>query len=241
MPRDRIFLGYDMVDNAYFSGNAARARMNAPLLRAECGLPERYFLCCARLIKKKNVPALVEAFAKYRDDAGPGAWDLVVVGPGPLQTEIEGVIAKRKLAGAVHLVGAKGYAELPIYYGLASAFILPSTTDQWGLVVNEAMASGLPVLISNRCGCAHDLVEEGRNGFTFDPFDVIAIAEKMRWVASRTCDRAAMGKASQEIIANWGLERFSAGFTASAEAALTAPKNRASMAEKLLLRALLWR
>jgi 1,2-diacylglycerol 3-alpha-glucosyltransferase len=56
--------------------------------------------------------------------------------------------------------------------GLASAFIQASTTEQWGLVVNEAMASGLPVLVSERCGCAPDLVKNGVNGYTFDPYDI---------------------------------------------------------------------
>ena len=75
--------------------------------------------------------------------------------------------------------GFKQYDELPIYYGLAGAFIHASTTEQWGLVVNEAMAAGLPVIVSERCGCAPDLVENGRNGFTFDPYDVDALTHLM--------------------------------------------------------------
>jgi glycosyltransferase involved in cell wall biosynthesis len=75
--------------------------------------------------------------------------------------------------------GPKGYAELPYYYGLAEAFIHASTTEQWGLVVNEAMAAGLPVLVSERCGCAPDLVVPGFNGLLFSPEDVKGAAKVM--------------------------------------------------------------
>ncbi len=238
MARDRIFLGYDMVDNDYFATNAALARKNAASLRAQHGLPEHYFLCCARLIEKKNVSRLVDAFAMYRERAGRAAWDLVVVGPGPLRAEIEEVIEARRVSGAVQLVGARDYAALPLYYGLAEAFILPSTMDQWGLVVNEAMAAGLPVLVSTRCGCVRDLVEEGRNGFTFDPFDVRAIADAMFRVALEHCDRAAMGAASQAIITKWGRERFASGFEAAASAALAGPRRASSIIDRTMLWAL---
>jgi glycosyltransferase involved in cell wall biosynthesis len=237
MPRSRIFLGYDAVDNDYFTKKAAAARQNAASLRAEHGLPECYFLCCARLIEKKNVPRLIEAFGIYRAGASGLPWDLVIVGPGET-AGIEALINARGLTGTVHLVGAKGYQVLPSYYGLAGAFILPSTMDQWGLVVNEAMAAGLPVLVSNRCGCAEDLVEEGKNGFTFDPFDAAAMAAAMERIASDQCDRAAMGQASQATIANWGPGRFAAGFEAAAQAALAGPKRQASLASHWLLRAL---
>jgi glycosyltransferase involved in cell wall biosynthesis len=165
-------------------------------------------------------------------------WDLVIAGPGQMKSEIESHIGALGLGGAAHLVGAKGYPVLPHFYGLAGAFILPSTMDQWGLVVNEAMASGLPVLVSKRCGCARDLVNEGRNGFTFDPLDVEAMADAMVKIASDDCDRAAMGRASREIIAGWDPARFAVGFEAAANAALAAPRRAPSLIDRTLLRAL---
>src|SRR6185369_15110785 len=83
------------------------------------------------------------------------------------------------------------------------AFVLASTSETWGLVVNEAMASGLPVIVSRRCGCARDLVAEGRNGFTFDPFDVESLTRQLQRMAAPDTDRAAMSRASREIIAHW--------------------------------------
>jgi glycosyltransferase involved in cell wall biosynthesis len=87
---------------------------------------------------------------------------------------------------------------------LSDCFILPSTCEPWGLVVNEAMACGLPVLLSNRCGCGPELVREGGNGFTFDPYDTGAIAERMRRVASLPGRRRQeMGAESRRMIARY--------------------------------------
>src|SRR5208337_5127598 len=98
---------------------------------------------------------------------------------------------------AAHLPGFKQYEELPAYYGLAGAFVHASTAEQWGLVANEAMASGLPVLVSNRCGCATELVEEGRNGFAFDPENVEQLAGFMRRLGCGPTDAASMGMAGR--------------------------------------------
>ena len=105
-------------------------------------------------------------------------------------------------------------------------------------MVNEAMASGLPVLVSERCGCAPDLVEDGRNGHTFDPRDTGGLAGLMSELASDGYDRAAAGKASQEIIAGWSPQTFAEGLRLAASAALEAPRRRANALDKTLLWAL---
>ena len=105
-------------------------------------------------------------------------------------------------------------------------------------MVNEAMASGLPVLVSERCGCAPDLVEDGRNGHTFDPRDAGELAGMMAELASEGYDRAAAGKASQEIIAGWSPQTFAEGLRLAASAALEAPRRRANALDKTLLWAL---
>ena len=101
------------------------------------------------------------------------------------------------------------------------------------------MAAGLPVLVSNRCGCARDLVREGVNGFTFDPFDVEELARRMYDLAHGNVDRAAMGRASREIIAGWGPERFADGLAQAVEVALSVPRPRAGWADRAILRALI--
>jgi glycosyltransferase involved in cell wall biosynthesis len=110
--------------------------------------------------------------------------------------------------GNATFLGFLQYDELPAYYGLAGAFVHGSHTEQWGLVVNEAMAVGLPVLVSRRCGCAYDLVQEGVNGFPFDPHDVDQLAHLLLRVAGDSAEATRLGAASRQIIRNWGLDRF---------------------------------
>ena len=242
MSTEGIFPGYDAVDNAFFEHGAATSRAEAERVRGELDLPPVYFLASSRLIAKKNLFRLLDAYTLYRRRAGLDYWRLVLLGDGELRPSIESRIAKLDLLQDVRLPGFKQYDELPAYYGLASAFVHASTTEQWGLVVNEAMASGLPVLVSNRCGCAPDLVRAGVNGFTFEPCDVEGLAGLMQRVAAMSDEqRRAMGRASQTIVADWGPERFADGFMQAVQFALNRPPPRASWLGKALLWALIHR
>jgi glycosyltransferase involved in cell wall biosynthesis len=128
------------------------------------------------------------------------------------------------------------YPDLPEYYARAGAFVHASTTEQWGLVVNEAMASGLPVLISNSCGCAQDLVQDGVNGFTFDPTDVHQLAGLMASLSAFQSFRVSeFGAASRAIISDWGPERFAQGMKAAAECALKAGPKQAMLVDRVWL------
>jgi glycosyltransferase involved in cell wall biosynthesis len=215
----RVVLGYDVVDNAHFVAGAAAARREAARLRGVLRLPERFWLVCARLVPKKNLVCALDAYARYLKHAGPQAWGLVVVGDGPGRLELERRAASLGISGRLILPGFVQYQELPWYYGLASAFLLPSTVEQWGLVVNEAMAAGLPVLVSEACGCAPELVHEGVNGFAFRSGDCEALARRMAQLASAP-DLAAMGEASSKIIASWTPETFAGNMMRAVELAL---------------------
>ena len=213
MPAGRAFLGYDAVDNRYFADKAAEIGNRKSEIRNQNGLPEKYFLASARFVEKKNLPRLLQAYARYRQLAsnsefgnlksegtssrpspqnaeGVVPWNLVLLGDGPLRPALVSQIQGLGLHEHVQMPGFKQYPELPAYYGLASAFVHASTTEQWGLVVNEAMASGLPVLVSNRCGCARALVQEGVNGFTFDPCNVEQLAQLMVKISAFKVGRA---------------------------------------------------
>jgi glycosyltransferase involved in cell wall biosynthesis len=200
VPEHCIFPGYDVVDNDHFSQNAQAARAQAETHRAALGLPASYFLSVSRFVSKKNLPGLLAAYARYRElSAAP--WDLVLCGAGPEEARLRN--QARALPG-VHFAGFRQADALPTYYGLAKCFILPSSMNEpWGLVVNEAMAAGLPVLVSRACGCRRDLVTEGVNGFTFDPRDPEALARLMVTMASGNLNLNTMGAASRRIIARW--------------------------------------
>jgi len=233
--RDRIFTGYDVVDNAYFSTQSDVARRDEHKLRLQLDLPNRYFLASNRFIEKKNLQRLLDAYASYVSQLGANAWDLVLLGDGPLKSMLIDWVACLDITHKVRFLGFKQYAELPVYYGLANVFIQASTTEQWGLVVNEAMASGLPVLVSERCGCAHDLIKNGVNGFTFDPYDVDAITLCMLKVSENSCELAAMGQASQNIIRDWSPNIFAGNMLKAAEVALTVPCPKAGWFDRILM------
>ena len=235
MPRDRIFTGYDVVDNEYFARSANEVRGQKEEVRKKYGLSENYFLASARFIEKKNLSTLIRGYAGYchaAADAGP--WDLVLLGDGPLKSDLCRLIAELRLDGSVLLPGFKQYDELPFYYGLAKAFVHASTTEQWGLVVNEAIASDLPVIVSNRCGCVPELVQN--NGFTFDPTDEHELLSRLCEMASLSQDgRKRLEEASHRIAAKFGPERFGEGLTRAAKVAIELPRKKFGALERAFL------
>ena len=228
---DHIAFGYDAVDNDYFSANADAARTDEK--RRQLKLPGDFFLASARFVEKKNLERLLEAFVRYRN--GGGTWSLVLLGDGPLRPALEKLSDELGLSDQVLMPGFRQYGELPAYYALAGAFIHASTVEPWGLVVNEAAASGLPLIVSNRCGCAPELVRDGVNGFTFDPTDVQALATYMESVAAADFPRAAFAAASHETVAPWGPARFAQGLSQAIDTALTHPPAPAGMIDRNLL------
>lgn len=239
LTRDRIFLGYDIVDNLYFQSEAKKIRSTATEVRQQFKLPEKYFLASARFIEKKNLFGLIKAYAKYRQQAAQKkVWDLVLLGDGPLKPALQQLISELGIGTCVHLPGFKQYAELPAYFGLAGVFIHASTTEQWGLVVNEAMASGLPILVSDRCGCAADLVLPGENGFQFNPANIDEITQLMVKISAEDFPLPAFSAASERIISAWGPQRFAKGLCDAVAVALKTPHPNAGFIDRMLLRLL---
>jgi glycosyltransferase involved in cell wall biosynthesis len=225
MDIDSIFLGYDVVDNAHFARGAASARANEASLRRDLNLPRNYFLASARFVGKKNLEGLVSEFATYKMRAGQDAWGLVILGDGPLRGAIEAAVRRHGLGAAVTLPGFVQYNDLPTYYGLAKAFILPSLVEQWGLVVNEAMASGLPTIVSNVSGVS-ELVEDGRNGCTFEAANRGELSSKIFEVSSQPAKCGRMGRAAESTIARWGPEAFGTGLLAALDRGAVASATR---------------
>ena len=245
MPRERIFSGYDVVDNHYFRQKAEEFRSHRSEVIQKYALPENYFLASARFIEKKNLTRLIRAYAEYRDRlqgtrvTDPGynrgaPWDLVVLGDGPLRETLNSQLSTLNRNEHVHLPGFKPYDELPVYYALANAFVHASTTEQWGLVVNEAIASGLPVIVSDRCGCAPELVNG--NGFTFNPTNEDELVTRLLEMASLSDqERKHLGENSYRIAANFAPERFGEGLERAASVAMGVPQKRFGIIDRALL------
>ncbi|MES2699605.1 MAG: glycosyltransferase family 4 protein [Pseudomonadota bacterium] len=235
---ERVFIGYDAVDNTYFAAAGHDARMT-PGLRQLLQLPHAYFVASGRFIAKKNFDGLIRAYADYLRSASDNAWDLVLVGDGPLRTELEGLVSSLNLQGRVHFPGFLQYDEFPAILGLAGAFVHVSLSEQWGLVVNEAMASGLPVIVSRQCGCAEDLVEDGVNGWAVDACSTHEIAARLADMV--TADRAAMSEAALARIAQYGPTRFEAAMSSALEAVRRLPVRNLSLIDRALIAALVTR
>ena len=203
-PEDRIAHFYDVVDNQLFHDRTSLLRYQSSTIY---GLPSPYFLYIGRLAPEKNLGGLLEAWIEYRQSGG--TWPLVLVGDGPSVDDLRKVAADSDFTSDIYFAGHKGSDDLPTYYAFAGCFVLPSTREPWGLVVNEAMASQLPVIVSSRCGCAEDLVIQGVNGYIFDPDDrsqLTGYLTRIEALGEAGC--LAMGKRSADVIRQYSPENF---------------------------------
>jgi glycosyltransferase involved in cell wall biosynthesis len=171
---EHIFTAPNAVDNSFFAGRVGDIRRQSAAFREKFALPQRFILFVGRFVPEKGVFDLLDAYAKLesgvRSEVG-----LVFAGNGISREELV-QRSKRISPGMVCFPGFAQREDLAGLYALADALVLPTHSDTWGLVVNEAMACGLPVIVSEVAGCAADLVEDGCNGYVVPPRD----SEKLR-------------------------------------------------------------
>lgn len=203
---EKIFQPWDVVDNDYFKHKCEVFRESS-VLEEKYKLPARFILCVARYIPKKNHLGLIKAFKLIKND-GFGDIKLVLLGSGPEKRNIEAEIKEQELEKEVLLYDFIQYDELPFFYAKAKAMVLPSFVDQWGLVVNEAMASGLLAICSENCGCVDDLIPDRAYGFRFKPtIDELYLSLKGFLNAEEEELESIRGRAAQNI-ENFSLQSF---------------------------------
>jgi 1,2-diacylglycerol 3-alpha-glucosyltransferase len=212
----RIFAAPNAVDNDLFSRAAAVARQNSAAYRAKLNLPARYFLFVGRIERDKGVFELLSAYAALNESICRQI-GLVFVGDGASRRELE-LAAAGIAPGSIRFAGFAQRDELATYYALADMLILPTYSDAWGLVVNEAMSSGLPVILSQAAGCAADLVRENWNGSLISPRDVVSLTSAMQRLASQSDLRAEMGINSSQHISHYSPGEWSRGVARMVEA-----------------------
>lgn len=206
---DQIVFGVDVVDNDRFAEGAARARAEAAPIKVAAAMLDNYFLYVGRFVPRKGLETLLAAYASYRARAPGKPCDLVLVGGG---NHLETIWRMAAGIEGVHFAGAQFGDDLCRYYGRAKVLVVPSVSDPWALVVNEGLASGLPVIVSSGCGCARTLVSEGENGWCFPPEDATALTKLLLRAGTSTPETLAqMGRKSREIIGAWSLDRFADG------------------------------
>ena len=183
---DRIAVAPNAVDER-FAENVAAARAGRAEIRAELGLERCCFLYVGRLAREKGLDVLMRAFAGV-----PG--ELVVVGEGPQEHEVT------KLAPpGVRLLGHVRHDDLPRWYAAADAFVLPSRSEPWGMVLNEAASAGLPLVATDAVGAAYDLIEPGINGLLVEAGDAAALREALLRLAADEAFRARAGARSRQL------------------------------------------
>jgi glycosyltransferase involved in cell wall biosynthesis len=207
VPRQKVFLAPNAVDIGLFSASKAHVREHQKELRAQLVLPERYFLFVGRLVRAKGVLDLLEAYATLAP-AMREQFGLVFAGDGPMRSELESR-AREIYQGSVHFAGFVHRDSLPAYYTLAECLVLPTLSDTWGMVVNEAMACGLPVICTRVAGCAADLIRG--NGRIVSPGSRAELVTAMKEIADDAGLRGRMAAESQELIQSYSPESCAAG------------------------------
>lgn len=168
-------------------------------IRHLLGIPNdgrRVLMTCGYLIQRKRIDLVIDAIARQPMEDRPL---LLIVGDGELASNLSEQAAR--LGVPAYFTGFKLGRDLMAYYLAADAFVLASSDDPWGLVINEAMSSGLPIIASDACGAVLDLVQDGVNGFTFRTGDVDSMSTAL--IQLQEADLAAMSLASREMIAEW--------------------------------------
>jgi glycosyltransferase involved in cell wall biosynthesis len=166
------------------------------------------FLYLGRLSPEKGLWDLLNAFAELRRQRADVRLDLV--GSGPLRAQLLERVKQLGLEECVFCLGSKSIAEIsPLFYA-STALILPSHSEPWGLVVNEALSFGCPVVVSDICGCVPALVVEGVTGYSFHKADVAGLTRAMNAVIALAADRVAAAERCLDRISAFTPQRVAA-------------------------------
>jgi len=199
-------------------------------LRSQFGLaPDIPTICfAAKLAPHKRPQDVLAAYAALVERGLPV--QLAIAGTGELENELRRKAAKIE-GGRVVFLGFVNQSKLPALFAACDVFVLASEFEPWGLVVNEAMCAGLPIVCSRECGCSHDLVHEGRNGHVYSAGDWEALTSALHRILSDDALRTQYGNESRAIIAHWSFRECAEGLRQAidahgAERKSTATKNR---------------
>jgi len=212
-PEERILTAPNAVDNSFFATRAESTIGHATEFRDRLKLPSRFILFVGRLVPEKGVFDLLQAYAKLESDVRSEV-GLVFAGNGSSGVELAQQ-AKRISPGLVCFPGFAQREDLAGLYALAECLVLPTHSDPWGLVVNEAMACGLPIIVSSVAGCSADLVEDGWNGYVVAPRDAERLSVAINSLVRQPELKQRMSRHSSERIRNYSPEACADGLAAA--------------------------
>jgi len=205
---EQLFFVPHAIDTIRFQDAIEENKKKAMAWRRSLGITDDkiVFLFAGKLDPQKNPLLLLEAFKQLNDTKA----HLIFVGSGKLEEEL-----KRQASARVHFIDFQNQAIMPVVYHLGDIFILPSQRNEtWGLAANEAMACGLPILVSDKCGCAVDLVVDGKNGYIFPAHNKDELWTKMQGMLDKNKLKS-MGVASLDLIHGWSMDSLCSGIEES--------------------------
>ncbi|MGX7689275.1 glycosyltransferase family 4 protein [Flectobacillus roseus] len=200
---NQLLVEKNCVDNFKIRSIYDEAKQRVEQSKQNFRLKKRNLIFVGRLIPFKNLSSLLHAFGEIKSQFSKD-WGLIILGDGEERANLENLVNEKNIENVSFFPGV-GWMEVPNYLALADILVLPSYSEPWGLVVNEAMACGMPVIVSENCGCAADIVKDGVNGFTFNPYDINRLKEILVSVMDNgnVTQLEKMGKESERIIAEY--------------------------------------
>jgi glycosyltransferase involved in cell wall biosynthesis len=216
--KKKIFMMPYAVDNEFFSKKANCCSSAREALRHTLGLQKGrpIILFASKLSERKRPVDLLNAYSRIAHKLNLKPY-LLIVGEGEMRPTLEREIKLLKIEDDVQLLGFKNQCELPCYYDLCDVFVLPSLFEPWGLVVNEVMAAGRAIIVSDQVGSGYDLVKHGKNGFVFRAGDIEGLADALYCILMDRNVCRSMGEHSRSIIDQWDFEHDLKGFRQALE------------------------
>jgi glycosyltransferase involved in cell wall biosynthesis len=191
------------IDNKRFE---VKREKEAEELRASLPIDKQHILIlyAGKFEVVKNVELLVTAFATLNN---PNV-HLLLAGNGPEEKKLKDIATNSDIAANIHFTDFKNQSYMPVLYQAADLFCLPSTSETWGLSINEAMACGTAILASDKVGCTADLVKIGENGAVFKSGDENNLARNLQHLTKDKAQLVRLGQQSELIIRDWNFEQI---------------------------------
>jgi glycosyltransferase involved in cell wall biosynthesis len=207
---EQLFEARFAVDNDFYARSIEARKTESYALRKKLGLADKVvFIYVGRLIKRKNIDLIISAISRLKDDR----IGLVIAGNGEEFSSLK-VLARGDRR--VIFTGPVIPGRLPLYYAMADVIVLPASSEPWGLVINEAMASGLAVIGHRHCGAILDLVGAD-NGAALESFSVAELVRAMKLLATDSPLLRSMQKRSLEKISSWTIDDSVHGIISAVE------------------------
>jgi len=209
----KIFIAYNTIDVDFFKKEIEKLRKNRERIKENIGIKtSKIILYVGQLIERKGLVYLIKAFKKLREEMSDVG--LLIVGYGQQEKELKELVKNKKIKD-VYFYGGASWPEVAKFYAISDIFVLPSLEEVWGLVINEAMAAGLPIITTDRVGASIDLVKEGRNGAVAKSSNTHDLFLTMKNILEDPKLLTGMGKKSFELIKDFGISNQKKGvFTA---------------------------